>query len=103
MPSGPSEGQHVGTEPISESPVRWWPWISAVLVGLIVWSMVPQVLPMGYSIVSNLISAVLGIIVAGLIVGARSVRRWLILVFVIGGLAIGIFALSFIFLAVAGY
>jgi hypothetical protein len=69
-------------------------WILALLAGLVVWLVLPSLAPSGDVLLGNLISTVLAVIVAGLIIGARSVRQWLIVGPVVAGLVTALFALS---------
>jgi hypothetical protein len=79
---------------VIEPAVSRWRWIFAVLAGLAVWLVLPPLAPTGNVVLGNLISTVLAIIVAGLIVGARSVRQWLVVGLVVAGLITALFALS---------
>ena len=80
-------------------------WLAAVVVGLVVWAVAMGALsPLLSSsainpLVGPLVALVPGIVVAGLVVGARSVRRWAITTVLIIGVALALSAaLLFAFL-----
>lgn len=71
------------------SPARW---LVAVLIGLGVWALASSVaLPFASNTVLTAVLPILpGIVVAGLIVGARSVRLWLTVAFLVAGSALAV-------------
>jgi hypothetical protein len=71
----------------------------AILTGLLISLVIPPPATLlGSSELATLVSVVPGVVVAGLIVGARSVRRWLIVVLLTAGVALAIITLIGLFI-----
>ena len=69
-------------------------WILGVLTGLFVFLIIPPPALFGSFDLGSLVLVALAIGVTGLIVRARSLRRWLIVALVTGGLALALLGLS---------
>ena len=86
--------------PVTQPAVSRMRWFVAILTGLVVALVIPPPGTLfGSTELAKVVSIVPAIAVAGLIVGARSVRRWLIVALVTGGLALALIALSGIVVA----
>jgi hypothetical protein len=79
---------------VAEPNVSRTRWTLGVLAGLIVFLIIPPPTLLGSSDLGALVIVALAIGVTGLIVRARSLRRWLIVALVTGGLALALLGLS---------
>jgi hypothetical protein len=76
-----------------------------VLVGLAVWAAASSLAPPvgANTAITPVLATVPGIVAADLVVGARSMRRWLTIGFLVGGLAVALVFLYLALLSLGGY